>query len=386
MFFAEGHVTPLELCKSIASLLAKGENPLEPMAWISYIIDLAGVRDLYGDAADDKMYCNISRGKLQNAYRYLTGLDISENALWEILTGPMGFSSKQCAKLEQVGIPHPQKDEQLARIDEVLKNYDRNKVLALSVDTKALVKLGRMKTPGGVFMCSAGTVVAASDHDFPFKLYEIYVERCGLFTQEEWDSWKNEVAVLRPVGVYCLNDCTAYIGLVLVKDTAESMCNTILRVIQDKKKTMPGLESVLLLADGGGANMANGIVWTNELKILADKVRLRIDACHYPPGSSKRNRIEHVLFGPLSRYWKNFPLLTIENVGTHICEMVECYPHIREIHVWLDKRHYKTRKEILKEGGPALTREMNDKRIISDYEQGSAMRKWNYFVLPSTLH
>ena len=233
-------------------------------------------------------------------------------------------------------------------------------------------------------MCSPGTIVAMCDHDFPFKLREIYVERCQLFTEEEWDSWKDELAVLRPVGVYCLNDRSAYIGLVLVKDTAESMCNTILKAVLDKKASMPQMERVLLLCDGGGAN-ASGVVFQEALKDLADEIRMRIDISHYPPGNSKRNKIEHELFGPLSRYWKNLPLLTIENVGTHICEMVECYPRISKISVWLDKRHYKTQEQLIKDGGKRATRKKNDPRIISDYEEGNAMRKWNYSVLPTML-
>jgi hypothetical protein len=206
---------------------------------------------------------------------------------------------------------------------------------------------------------------------------------CELFTEEEWESWKNEYAVLHPVCAYCLNDNSAYMGLVLGKDTAESMCNTILRAFLDKKESMPDLERVALLCDGGGANQSMGIIWTGQLKKLADEMRLPIDILHYPPGNSKYNTVEHAIFGPLSRYWKNFPLLTIENVGTHILEMAECFPHISKMTVWLDKRHYAKRAELLKAKDEVCFRTKNDDRIVSPYADGDPMQKLNYTILPT---
>ena len=198
----------------------------------------------------------------------------------------------------------------------------------------------------------------------------------------------NEKAILRPVGVYCPQDGSAFVSLVLGRDTSESMANLIQKVIEVKRSTtMPNLENVLIVADGGGANMSNGIQWKNQLLDLSAKVKMPIQVCHFAPGSSRHNPIEHRLWSEVSIHWKGKPLLDIEHVMRYISETTTGGSTLNHVTCWFDNRHYKTNQEKKECGEDVLTREELDEkakgRISYLFEEGTDMHKWNYVISPT---
>ena len=196
-----------------------------------------------------------------------------------------------------------------------------------------------------------------------------------------------EKAVLHPVGVFCPNDNTGFVSRVLGKDTAESMRNLIQSVINIKRKTMPELEDVLVIADGGGSNIANGVTWTGELLHLTEEILLPVTVCHTPPGSSKYNKIEHSMFSYISMHWKGKPFLTIQHVARYISETTTKTG--LKIQCWFDKKRYLTNAEKREIGEDVLTRKQLDElekgRIVHPYSRENDMYKWNYTVYPPKM-
>mgnify|MGYP002857353448 FL=1 len=367
----------------------EGKDPADIKTWLAHIMEVDYAR-LYGDPTKEKVCCKITYGELANALHYFTGMTFSTDVLWAILVGEMGYSGRQCRKLDQVGVPCPSREEQFEYIKMKIESINPDTDLILSADTKAMIVLGRLKRDNQVLMCSPGQgVYRVKDHDFPFLMDEIYPNGTDLVDK----SRMGERAVLHPVGVYCKNDNTGYICLVLGKDTAESMANLIIKVIGIKRKEYSqNIKNILLLTDGGGVSTANGILWSRELLRIADDANVEIDMSHYPSGASKHNMIEHKLFGPISRQMAGRPALNIELVARSIQETTAVPKDggIKPLKVtcWFDSRHYKSLSEKKKDPSyVAWTREDLDReangRITHPFEPGTAMYNLNYHVVPS---
>jgi hypothetical protein len=359
----------------------EGKNPLDPAVWIDYIVEMEG-KD-YGSPEDGVRCCRITQKQLQGLFQFLTGVEASATALWDIFKKKMGYTSRQCLKLDQVGKPHPEGEKQKNYIESILKQYDLKKTLVLSVDVKAFIILGRLKHDNGVLMCSAdGHIYHVYDHDFAFTLREIYKNiKTDLVGEDRMD----EKAVIRPAGAYCLNDKSGWVSLVVGKDTADSMAALLRKVISVKKKEMPELEKAVILADGGGSNMAGGIQWTAAMNKVVEDVHLDMTIHHYSPGASRHNPIEHRLWGPMSTYWKGRPFLTIEHVMKYTVDAASFNAGLTSITCWFDRKRYKTNVEKKKAGEHVMTRAELDKlmegRIIHYHEKDSALYKWNYTIL-----
>jgi hypothetical protein len=98
-------------------------------------------------------------------------------------------------------------------------------------------------------------------------------------------------------------------------DTAQFAVNTIRNWWQQMgKETYPQATKLLITADGGGSNSTNGRLWKKELQTFATETGLEINVCHYPPGTSKWNKIEHRLFSFITKNWRGEPLVSLETV------------------------------------------------------------------------
>ena len=379
-WFAPGTVlSPAERCKLVKKLWSQGMDPRQPSTWIGYIVEQEYARN-YGDPTDKMKCCRITRSELLNAFHCLTGVTCSEETLWSIFTKDMHYSGRECAKLDQIGEPSKYRDEQFRHIKDKEEKADRDRTLIISVDTKAFLLLGRLKHDSGRIMCRKdGRVYRVLDHDFALKLRQIYPHGTSLVD----DSRLDESAVLHPIGAYCLNYGTGYVSLVLGKDTAESVCNLIRMIIDSKRETMPELDTVLIMCDGGGSNMANGIAWQAELLKLADEKNVTLDVMHFCPGCSRHNPIEHRLFSALSNNWKGKPFIDIEHVLGYVNSTRNRSLTVRG---WFDSKRYYTNAEKKKLGMKVLNRSELNKlagdRITHEFPEGD-MYKWNYVVRPS---
>ena len=104
------------------------------------------------------------------------------------------------------------------------------------------------------------------------------------------------------------------------------------------KKHYASSKRLLITADSGGSNASRNRLWKIQLQLLADETGLVIEVCHYPPGTSKWNKIEYRLFCHITRNWRGVPLETREIVVSSIGNTRT--ESGLEVHAWLDEREY----------------------------------------------
>ena len=135
------------------------------------------------------------------------------------------------------------------------------------------------------------------------------------------------------------------------------------------KKRYPATTRLLITADCGGSNSPRTRLWRWELQKFSNKTGLKIELCHYPPGTSKWNKIEHRLFCHITRNWQGVPLETHEIV-VNLIGSTKTKEGL-EVHAWLDESLYAKSKKISDD----LLAEIQIKRNAFHGE-------WNYQILP----
>jgi hypothetical protein len=188
----------------------------------------------------------------------------------------MGFSLKSNRK----SIAHatsPERDDQFHYIAELRERYAGERQPIISVDTKKKELVGEFKNAGNRWERVPRPV---NDHDFR--------------------SQADGMAV--PYGIYelQLNRGNVYVGT--SSDTPEFAAESIARWWRGAQKDYAGAKRLLILADGGGSNGVRCRAWKAFIQVfLADQYRIPVSVCHYPPGTSKWNPIEHRLFSEISK-------------------------------------------------------------------------------------
>lgn len=212
------------------------------------------------------------------------------------LIGELGYSKQLNQKLLQVGEPHPNRDAQFHFIEDTVKAYLAAGYPVISVDCKKKELLGNFKNNGREYR-KKGDPRAVWDHDFQIA----------------------ELGKVAPYGIYVLNDNTGFVNLTKCSDTSEFAVESI-RVWWNQigKVNFPEAKKLLVTCDGGGSNGCRVRLWKEQLAILADETGLEIMVCHFPPGTSKWNKIEHRLFCYITRNWEGKPLIDIETVVNYI--------------------------------------------------------------------
>ena len=383
-------ISPSERRAIILELWKRGMDPTSVKAWLQYITE-HNSKDVFADPMGNVSCCKLTPEELSNSFRYLTGCKFSGRALWDYLTKRMGYTRHQCVKEEQIGEAHPQRDEQYRFIDsQKAMAISNGKKWIISIDTKAVVKLGRFKHDNGLLLCSPdGRVYRVKDHDFVFTWQDLYGEEgCPVGKKR-----LKEKAVVHPCAVYDVLANTCHISLVLGTENAESMANILIKAIQDKLEESPDIESVLILSDGGGVNSSNSYIWKNELLRVADETNLEIQMAHYSPGCSRHNPVERGVFAPLSRAWKGKSLHNLEVLAALTCTATTKNSKKGsplKIKVLIDLKQYKTMKQKIADNDTVITREEFESRakgrIVHPFsEADGALYKWNYIVKPSNM-
>ena len=190
------------------------------------------------------------------------------------------------------GKSHPDRDSQFRFINRRVKAQQRGGQPAISVDTKKKEPLGNLKNPGKEWR-PQGRPQEVDTHDFP-------------------DPKKGKAV---PYGVYDLSHDEAWVSVGVSSDTAEFAVESI-RCWWKRlgRRRHPQAKRLLITADSGGSNSSRNRLWKIELQRLSDKTGLEIEVCHFPPGTSKWNKIEHRLFCHVTRNWRGRPLETFEIV------------------------------------------------------------------------
>ena len=227
----------------------------------------------------------------------------------------MGYSLQSNRKTIE-GRQHPDRNAQFEFISRRAKWQAKHGQPAISVDTKKKEVLGNLKNSGRVFRKSKQPLEVET-HDFP----------------------KQELGKAIPYGVYDLQHNEALVSVGVSHDTAQFAVATILLWWRKLgRKRFPKATRLLVTADCGGSNSPRTRLWRLELQRLANITGLTIEICHYPPGTSKWNKIEHSLFCHITRNWRGVPLETLEIV-VNLIAATRTRTGL-EVHAWLDEKDY----------------------------------------------
>ena len=272
------------------------------------------------------------------------GFDIGRSKVADLLRA-RGYSLQANRKTIE-GRQHPDRDAQFQHIARRVQVFQRAGQPAISVDTKKKEPLGNMKNPGRTYR-PQGRPREVGTHDFPDR----------------------ELGKAVPYGVYDLANNEAGVSIGISHDTAEFAVAAIHRWwTKLGRKRYPAGKRLLITADCGGSNSPRTRLWRWELQRFANKTGLKVEVCHYPPGTSKWNKIEHRLFCHITRNWSGIPLETLEIVVSLIgATRTE---EGLEVHAWLDQREYEKSRTV-------TSQDMATVRIQRSPFHGD----WNYTIL-----
>jgi hypothetical protein len=248
------------------------------------------------------------------------GLTVSHTKVAELLR-QSGYSLQANRKTIE-GKQHPDRNSQFEHINKRVRACLRTSQPAISIDTKKKEPLGNMKNPGRVYR-RKGDPIQVTTHDFPDK----------------------QLGKAIPYGVYDLANNEAGVTVGVSHDTAEFAVAAIRRWwMKLGRKRFPSAQRLLITADSGGSNSPRTRLWRWELQRLANQTGLKIELCHFPPGTSKWNKIEHRLFCHITRNWQGVPLESLEIVVSLIGSTKT--KEGLEVHAWLDERAYQKSRKI----------------------------------------
>ena len=225
--------------------------------------------------------------KLRTGY----GIEVSHTVVAGELR-KMGYSKQLNQKMLQVGKAHPDRNAQFEYINRTAKEYLSEGEPVLSIDCKKKENLGNFKNNGHEY-CHKKSPRKVLDHDFLIK----------------------ELGSVAPYGVYDVDKNIGFVNLGLSHDTAEFAVNSIMQWwLHIGKETYPHAKRIYINCDGGGSNGSRLHLWKAQIAKFAEATGLEVHVSHFPPGTSKWNKIEHRLFCYISKTWAGQPLVDIETV------------------------------------------------------------------------
>jgi transposase len=243
---------------------------------------------------------------------------------------------------------HPDRDQQFKYINRKVKKFISVRNPVVSVDTKKKELIGNYKN-GGRELEKKKRPRAVLSHDFPDP----------------------KVPKAVPYGVYDIGDNSGWVNVGIDADTAEFAVESIRqwwRRLGCKK--YPKTKSLLICADSGGSNAHRSHLWKRELQKLANQFDLSISVCHFPPGTSKWNKIEHRLFSYITMNWRGKPLVSYEAV-VNLIASTRTQTGLK-VQARLDTRKYKR--------GIKVSKQELDKINI---KRSTFHGEWNYMISPT---
>jgi hypothetical protein len=258
----------------------------------------------------------------------------------------LGYSL-QANKKTKSGSFHADRDKQFEYIASGVKKFHKTCQPVISVDTKKKENIGEFKN-GGKEYCKKGQPVQVKDHDFPCK----------------------KLGKVVPYGVYDLGSNRGWVSVGISGDTAEFAVNAIRTWWYAMGSPVyKSANELLITADCGGSNGYRVRLWKKELQTLANETQLKITVRHFPPGTSKWNKIEHRMFSYISKNWRGKPLIDRETV-VNLISRTETEKGLK-IQAVLDENQYETGKKVTDKEMDALNIEGDDFHP-----------EWNYTIHP----
>jgi hypothetical protein len=236
-----------------------------------------------GDPMRPLRWVSKSHDKLATALRAM-GHKVSASSIPKLL-GQLEYRRHVNRKTKD-GSNHPDRDAQFEHINIKAREFQAADHPVISIDTKKKELIGEYKNPGSDYG-PKGKPIEVDAHDFENK----------------------ELGKVVPYGVYDVGANKGYVSLGIDHDTAQFAVNSV-RLWLDKigRKRYPAMRKVMVTADCGGSNGPRLRLWKVELQRLADETDLTFQVCHYPPGTSKWNKIEHRMFCHITQNWRAAPL------------------------------------------------------------------------------
>jgi hypothetical protein len=238
-----------------------------------------------GDPMSHLLWTSKSTRKLA-AELEAKGHEVSHATIADLLAD-LGYSLQSTRKAKE-GRQHPDRDAQFQHINRQIRAMQRRGQPVISVDTKKRELVGDFKN-GGREWHRQGQPEAVRVHDFRDK----------------------ELGIAIPYGVYDLNRNDGWVSVGVDHDTSEFAVASIRRWWQRMgSRAYRKAKELLITADSGGSNGSRTRLWKLRLQELADETGLAISVCHFPPGTSKWNKIEHRMFCHITENWRGRPLVS----------------------------------------------------------------------------
>ena len=271
------------------------------------------------------------------------GKNISEDTVQRIVK-QLGYTLQSNVKSKEAGSSE-ERDSQFHYINDQVRSFARKSLPVISVDTKKKELVGNFKNQGKRWH-KKGEAEIVNIYDF--------------------ENLSKGKAI--PYGIYELLRNNGFVNIGMSHDTAEFAVESIRKWWKYiGRKNYHTATKLLICADGGGSNASRSKLWKYHLQKLVDETKLQIVVCHYPPGTSKWNKIEHKMFSFISMNWRGKPLTSYEMI-INLIENTTTKKGLK-IAAKIDTTIYKTKEKITKE----------------EYEQVNLRRhkinpQWNYTI------
>ena len=226
--------------------------------------------------------------------------------------------SLQANRKTREGSSHEDRNAQFEYINQRVLAFQRRGEPVVSIDTKKKELVGEFKN-GGQEWCPQGQPVEVKVHDFP----------------------EPNLGKAIPYGVYDLASNEGWVSVGIDHDTAQFATASVRRWWQEMGVgRFPRATQLMITADGGGSNGSRNRLWKVALQTLADELGLRLEICHFPPGTSKWNKIEHRLFSFITKNWRGRPLTSYRVIVNLIAHTTTTAGLV--VRAALDRNHYET--------------------------------------------
>lgn len=256
--------------------------------------------------------------------------------------------SLQSNRKTEEGEDHPDRDAQFRHINTCVKKALTAGMPVISVDTKKKELVGNYDNEGQQWL-AAKQPRKVSGHDFPGP----------------------EVPRAYPYGIYDLGRNTGFVNVGTDHDTGAFAVASIRGWWRfEGRHLYPGASQIVITADGGGSNGSRLRLWKFELQKFADETGLSLSICHFPPSTSKWNKIEHRLFSFISSNWRGEPLRDYETIVNLIAKTTTAKG--LKVKCRLDRRKYPTGRKVSDQEMQRVNLERN--KFHGD---------WNYIIKPT---
>jgi hypothetical protein len=275
------------------------------------------------------------------------GYKITQRTVYNLLE-QQGYSMKSNRKSLEGKADHPDRDAQFEFINQQAKAFQQAGNPVLSVDTKKKENIGNFKNNGKEWSAQAHHTEVLT-HDFPDKT----------------------LGKVAPHGVYDIHNNLGWVCIGISSDTAEFAVNSIRNWYAQVGQEIytNEIKKIMITADCGGSNNYRSRLWKFELQKLSNELQIEFHISHFPPGTSKWNKIEHRLFSYISTNWRGKPLINLQTVVELIGNTTTQTG--LKIKVIVDNRQYDIGKKVSDEEFDAI-----------NIQRNSFHGEWNYIIKP----